>query len=164
MVTVTTPRPFLTDFTLSPPLKFVSRPIFFIFVVLSTGFIIFGRIFYARVFGKTFIRKVLIVGTGRKGRAVLEEIQKHRFAGYRVVGFIGDEDKIDALIDSVPVLGDYAHLDEVARKRKVDDIVVATEHEKNGGLTADLISCMQSGVEVEDMPVLYEKISGRIPY
>ncbi len=148
-----------------PILKFPSRPIFFLNALFVVIFVYLGRLFYTQIFGR-IVQNVLIIGAGESGRRILKEINPHHLAGYRVIGFIDDDkQKLDTTLDGIPVLGDSDRLQEVVKQRNIDYIVVAIPHsEKHKALVNSLISCIQSGVEVEDMAVLYEKVTGRIPF
>ena len=109
-------------------------------------------------------RKVLIIGAGGSGQAILTSIKRHRNSGLVVAGFLDDNlQLIDTSIDGVPVLGNTGQLDEVIGQYKVGMVVVAITHEKSSRLLNNLVRLSFMGVQVIDMPSLYEFLAGKIP-
>ncbi len=106
--------------------KFFSRKVF-LENFLSLCFLLGGW----RVIKRLILRKliaggfhninVLIVGAGKVGGVVLEEIRQNPQWGFHIVGFLDDRKEE---IDGFPVLGKVRDFPSVARKHFVDEIVV----------------------------------------
>ncbi len=144
----------------------IGRGVFILNGILITLFIIGWRILYSYLLEQPiFKRNVLIVGAGWAGKTVLHEINRLQKSGLRTVGFIDDDpQKKGKLIDGVPVLGDRYTIDKVIRKKDIDLIVAAITHEKHADLIKALINCSWKGVDIIDMPALYEQLTGKIPF
>lgn len=61
------------------------------------------------------------------------------------------------------VLGDRHALKRLIRQHGVSTLVLAVTHEVNGELLQTLMDCLELGVEIIPMPVLYEELTGRVP-
>ncbi len=144
----------------------IGRGVFILNGILITLFIIGWRILYSYLLEQPiFKRNVLIVGAGWAGKTILQEINRLQKSGLRTVGFIDDDpQKKGKLIDGVPVLGDRYTIDKVVRKKDIDLIVAAITHEKHADLIKALINCSWKGVDIIDMPALYEQLTGKIPF
>ncbi|MGB8992800.1 MAG: sugar transferase [Desulfobaccales bacterium] len=109
-------------------------------------------------------RKVLIIGAGRAGREILKVINRRQNSGLAVAGFLDDSPhKLGMAIDGVPILGNSGQIDEVIAQFKIGMVVVAITHEKSSALLSSLVRLSLMGVELIDMPNLYEFLAGKIP-
>jgi exopolysaccharide biosynthesis polyprenyl glycosylphosphotransferase len=97
------------------------------FCVISGRFVMRRIIQQLRVKGR-FLTMVLVVGANEEGRAIAEQLQSNRKAGIRVVGFAGDEHKLNesSALDDIPVLGSINSVSELARQYGVQEIIVAS--------------------------------------
>ena len=144
----------------------IGRGVFILNGVLITLFIIGWRILYSYLLEQPiFKRNVLIVGAGWAGKTILQEINVAKKSGMKAVGFIDDDpSKKGNLIDGYPILGDRYSINNVIRQNDVDLIVAAITHEKHADLIKALINCSWSGIDIVDMPAIYEQLTGRIPF
>jgi len=86
-----------------------------------------------RVIKKLILRKlirqgfhnlnILIIGAGRRGEIILDEIKKSPYWGLKVVGFLDDNTKEAA--GGVPVLGKIKNFSAVAKKFFIDEVIIA---------------------------------------
>lgn len=144
----------------------IGRGVFILNGILITLFIIGWRILYSYLLEQPiFKRNVLIVGAGWAGKTILQEINRSQKSGLRTVGFIDDDPrKKGNLVEGVPVLGDRYTIDKVIRQNDIGLIVAAITHEKHADLIKALINCSWSGIDIVDMPAIYEQLTGRIPF
>src|SRR3989339_458147 len=144
----------------------IGRGVFALNGILITLFIIGWRILYSYLLEQAiFKRNVLIIGAGWAGKTILHEIAKSSKSGLRVVGFIDDDQrKKGSLIDGIPVLGNRYTLNNVIHKHDIDLIIGAITHEKHADLIKALINCSWNGIEIVDMPAIYEQLTGKIPF
>jgi lipopolysaccharide/colanic/teichoic acid biosynthesis glycosyltransferase len=61
------------------------------------------------------------------------------------------------------VLGDRHALPDVISQHHVTTLILAITHDVNGELLQILMDCLELGVEIVPMPVLYEQLTGRVP-
>jgi exopolysaccharide biosynthesis polyprenyl glycosylphosphotransferase len=71
---------------------------------------------------------VLVVGIGRVGKIILEEIKKTPWSGLRVVGFL--DDFVEGNVEGVPVLGRLDDFPVVTKKYFIDEAIVTIPSEK----------------------------------
>ena len=144
----------------------IGRGVFILNGILIILFIIGWRILYSYLLEQPiFKRNALIVGAGWAGKTILQEINRSQKSGLRMVGFIDDDPlKKGKLVEGASVLGDRDSIDEVIRQNDVDLIIAAITHEKHADLIKALINCSWKGIDIIDMPAIYEQLTGKIPF
>ncbi len=144
----------------------IGRGVFIINGVLITLFIIGWRILYSYLLDQPIFRKnVLIIGAGWAGKTILREINKSKKSGLKVIGFVDDDlRKQNEVIDGLPVLGNRYALNNIVQQNDITIIIVAITHEKHADLIKILINCSWNGVDIIDMPAIYEQLTGKIPF
>lgn len=123
------------------------------------------RLFYIKVFtARQFVRKVIVIGAGKAGKALIEVAGKMKPSPFEMVGWIDDDpDKVNATVLNYPVLGPGDRLLEITAENGISEIVVAITGELNGELFQSILDARESGVDVTTMPVLYEELISRVP-
>lgn len=144
----------------------IGRGVFVINGVLITFLVIGWRILYSYLLDQPiFKRKVLIVGAGWAGKTILQEINKSRKSGLTVIGFIDDDPlKQGVLVEGLPVFGDRYTIHTIIRQKDVNMVIAAITHEKHADLIKALIHCSWNGIDIVDMPNIYEQLTGKIPF
>jgi Undecaprenyl-phosphate glucose phosphotransferase len=103
------------------------------------------------------VERVAVAGAGELGRRVAETILAHRELGYRVVGFLDDDDGLPAQAPAgLPVLG---RLDEAAaacRAHGLDQIYVALPLEDHAKIVGLIKSLGTECVDVKVVPDLVQ--------
>ena len=107
------------------------------------------------------LRRILVVGTGDEARDVARDIGVK--ARSSLVGFYpaGTDSESNGLSN---VFSRTLTIDEVARKHRVNEIVVAVREQRGGGVQmSDLLACRIRGVRVLDLAGFYEKVHSEVP-
>lgn len=135
------------------------------FLVAASLLTLAWRYLYIRVFtAPAFMRRVLMVGGGKAGQAILQVITGIIPPPFYLVGIIDDDpDKIGTDVMAVPVLAGSNRLLEIAEEERVSDIVVAVSGEMQGDTFQTLLDAQERGMEITRMPVLYEELLSRVP-
>jgi sugar transferase (PEP-CTERM system associated) len=69
----------------------------------------------------------------------------------------------ECCLDRTRILHDKGTILSVAKKYKIDEIIVGVRERRGGGLPADqLLECKLAGIEVVDLPSFYERETGQI--
>lgn len=127
-----------------------------------------------------FSRKVIIVGAGWAGKTIAEAIYQHINPHYQIIGFVDDDPaKLGQMVAlnkrslrtsskgaediRLPVLGASRDLKRIVREHGASEIVLAITHNLHGSLIEALLDCQSLGIQITLMPVLYERITGRVP-
>jgi exopolysaccharide biosynthesis polyprenyl glycosylphosphotransferase len=109
-------------------------------------------------------RKVLVIGAGKAGEEINKVINCCKNSGLKVTGFLDDNpQKIGATVDGTPVLGTSCQLAEMITSHRIDMLVIATTHNNSAGLLNNLVRFSLLGIQLIDMPSLYEFLAGKIP-
>lgn len=123
------------------------------------------RLFYIRIFtDPQFMRRVLVVGGGKAGQAILQVANDLWPPPFYVVGVIDDDpNKANSLIENHLVLGSSDNLLEIIQSHNVSDLLVAITGEMQPRMFQALLQAQELGVEIVRMPKVYEELLGRVP-
>lgn len=113
--------------------KFFSRNVFFSSFVSLCMFLSGWRVIKRLILRKFILdgfnnTNVLIVGAGHAGRAVLEEINKSPWWGFRVIGFL--DDNVDGTVDNIAVLGAIEDSIKIIKKYFIEEVIITIPSEK----------------------------------
>jgi FlaA1/EpsC-like NDP-sugar epimerase len=108
-------------------------------------------------------RRILIYGAGKAGATVLSEIRSNRQLGYQVAGFLDDDpQKRDLRLNGARVLGGVKTLQEVARKNRVEEVLIALPRATGSEITAILEQCRAANIAAKRIPALAELMDHRV--
>jgi exopolysaccharide biosynthesis polyprenyl glycosylphosphotransferase len=135
------------------------------FFVAAPILTLIWRFLYIRIFtAPAFMRRVLLVGGGNAGQALIKVVDDLWPPPFYLVGIIDDDpEKIGTMLDEHPVLGSSDRLLEIIEQESVSDIVVAISGEMQGSTFQNLLDAREGGVEISRMPSVYEELLGRVP-
>jgi sugar transferase (PEP-CTERM system associated) len=108
-------------------------------------------------------RRVLLLGSGSRS-AKVETLEKDAL-GNRKFNLVGclPLTNTDRCINASRMLRDQGSILAIARKHRVDEIVVGVRERRNGGLPSDqLLECKLAGIDVIDLPSFFERETGQI--
>ena len=106
--------------------------------------------------------KVLIVGAGETGIGVLRALRNHPEKGYVPVGFIDDAShKVDRSVAGLEVLGTTRDLTYIARKREIDEVVIAIPSAPGGKIRDIIRQCEYRGCQFRIVPNIHAILEGR---
>ncbi len=162
-----------------PPALPPSRQPLFLSILLPVMLLLVSRGLYLLVFAQPiFRRRTLIVGAGWAGLTIARAMAEYGDSIYDLKGFIDDDpEKADREIvveegDSgvglpqavhLRVLGGRHLLSDALSQYRISTIVLAITKDVSGDLLSLMMDCLQSGVEVVPMPVIYEQLTGKVP-
>jgi FlaA1/EpsC-like NDP-sugar epimerase len=108
-------------------------------------------------------RRILVYGAGKAGVTVLSEIRANHQLGYIVAGFLDDDPRKHGLrLKGVRVLGGRATLEQVAKKHRVEEVLIALPNATGPEITAILEHCRAAGVSAKRIPALFELIEHKV--
>lgn len=126
---------------------------------LSFLFVVAWRMISPSLLGWTSTaRRVLIVGTGEAAVTMLDTLQQIAPQSYDVVGIVGDT------IDSrVLPIGTGQELLDIVIREDVRELVMTTSGRLSDDAFQGVMDAYEQGVVITPMPLLYERLTGRVP-
>jgi FlaA1/EpsC-like NDP-sugar epimerase len=108
------------------------------------------------------LRRLLIVGAGDTGEALLREIRQSKRLPYKVVAFVDDDaEKRRMYIDGVPVVETIAAVPDVVHRFRIDEIIVATPSASGAEMRRIIEVCRAAETPFKVMPATWEVLHGR---
>ena len=133
----------------------------FLFAFVGTAL---ARLIFVRLFKwDAMRRRVLLLGSGSRSVRI-EELEKDQ-EGHRKFNLVGCLPLSDSesSVSKTRILKDQGSILSVAKKYRIDEIVVGVRDRRNGGLPADqLLECKLAGIEILDLPSFFERETGQI--
>jgi len=108
-------------------------------------------------------KRLLIVGAGDAGEHLLRELQRVYSAKYTPVAFADDDArKIGQSIHGIPVLGPLARVPEIAKSKRVDEIIIAIPSATGRDMRRIIDLCKTAGTSIRTMPGIDQLLDGKI--
>ena len=147
-----------------PPLL-IGRGVSLLSVVIVLVSLLSWRILIHYLTGHPEIgERILIVGTGLAAQETAEAAIERRDAGYRISGFIAEND-IDSpeFIAGKAVLGSAFDLESIVKAEKIDRIVIAVRERRGAFPTETLLKMSLAGeVDIEECTSFFERVTGQV--
>jgi FlaA1/EpsC-like NDP-sugar epimerase len=106
--------------------------------------------------------RVLIVGAGESGGAILREIERKPDAGIRAVGMLDDDPrKLGRWVADVPILGTIDDLTEVSEHLDVDQVLLAIPSADSALVRRVADATAALGVPLKVLPSVSELMNGQ---
>lgn len=109
------------------------------------------------------IRRVLIVGAGNAGEALLREILRTGSAQYDCVGFLDDDaPQLHGRIHDVPIVGRTNQIRELCEHYDAQEVLIALPEAGPRQIRRLVEQCEGTGVLFRTLPALTDLIAGRV--
>ena len=124
----------------------------------------FRENYFPAVFSKGGARgKILIIGAGDAGQAIVREIRQNPRLQMEVVGFVDDDpNKGGQCFQGVCVLGRQEDIPGVCRQRDVDEVIIAIPSATGHQVRSIVEHCRQAEVAYKILPGVGDLIDGRV--
>ena len=132
-------------------------------ILLMVGLLLLLRaVGYGFLHHPAFAGRVLIMGSGPLAQKLVETIEAHPHAGYRIVGLVDDARAPEGPPLRYPVYGPLGSLVKIAEEAGVNRVIVAMS-ERRGRLPMDqLLEAQARGILVEDGLRTYEQLTQKL--
>ena len=107
-------------------------------------------------------RRALVVGTDWAAQTIITTIQQNT-SDYQVVGIIGSKSEVGQEVADVEVLGDGESLLHIVMSEGVSEIVLTSTRELSGDVFQGVMDAYERGIVITPMPILYERVTERVP-
>ncbi|NLT43067.1 MAG: undecaprenyl-phosphate glucose phosphotransferase [Anaerolineae bacterium] len=103
------------------------------------------------------VERVLIVGAGEVGRAVIRSIVAHPELGYQIVGFVDDdpEEGVSSL-GRIEGLGSVSRLPSLVQERAVDEVIITLPWMHHRQILTIVDQCQDRNVRARVVPDLFQ--------
>jgi len=109
------------------------------------------------------LTRLLVLGAGNAGEAIVRELRKTPVERYEIVGFLDDAPgKQDARIHGIPVLGPSDQIKAVCEQQKVDEILVAIPSATRKQMRRIIELCEGTGVRFRTVPAMTDLVDGKV--
>ena len=134
-----------------------------IWILTGAGMLVAIRLYMGSSgFEPLLVRRVMVVGTGAEAAAV-EQSLAWASPHVRIVGFypVGPDEA--TVVSRDRILSDGHTLTEVARSRRVDEIIVAVRERRDQSVPLDqLLDCRLAGARVLGLSSYFERTMGQV--
>jgi len=108
-------------------------------------------------------RRALIIGTDWAAETIIEILKRDAAQSYEIIGVIGSPAEIGSKVKGVPVIGEGGDLINYVRRDGVRDLIVTSTRELPGDVFQGVMDAYELGASITPMPLLYERITERVP-
>ncbi len=109
------------------------------------------------------MKRVLIVGAGEAGNAIIKEIVNSRYVNMKIVGIVDDDKtKRGKYMHGIKVIGDRNDIIDIAESRRVDEIIIAMPAASAQETKGILDICKQTGCELKRLPGMFQLVNGDV--
>lgn len=108
-------------------------------------------------------KAVMIVGAGTSGEMLARDLMRNPEMGYRPVAFVDDDGtKQRREVHGIPVVGSCSQLPELAKRLRVDLILIAMPSATSKQMRRVVELCEKTDVPFRTVPHLQDLVSGRV--
>lgn len=108
-------------------------------------------------------KRTIIVGAGDAGNLLLKEIHRQPHSGFRVIGFVDDDQGKQGLkLNNIPVLGHTRQLPALISKHRISEVIIAVPTAHKKFIRQMVTCCKESGVQFKTLPGISDIIDGKV--
>jgi len=131
----------------------------------SMLFSVLGRELYSFLLSKLRERNIiadnlLLVGTGKIARDILNKVKATPQLGYNVVGVVNDRDSHQGKMLGVPIVGNYEMLPDLIDQYHVNQIIIALPDARRAELVELVTLCQRGEVDIKIYPDIFAYMAG----
>lgn len=109
------------------------------------------------------VSKVMVVGAGDAGAAIIKDIKQHPDLGKKVVAAIDDNpNKLNQMIVGVKIVGNHTAIRQVSRKYGVDEIIIAIPSANKKAIQDIVNECNKTRCKMKILPGISDLINERV--
>src|SRR5690606_32469074 len=132
----------------------------FIFISISRLSIKFFERFNERQLSEKLGERVLVIGAGKQGASVVEEMQRNGRLGLSPIAFIDDDPHIKNFsIRGIPVIGGRDVLKEAIKKLAIQKVIIAIPSAPGPLVRGIIDQCLEMGVQAMTIPSMSELLN-----
>jgi exopolysaccharide biosynthesis polyprenyl glycosylphosphotransferase len=103
------------------------------------------------------VQRVLVIGAGTAGQAVLRVLLARKDLGYQPIGYLDDDpERGNVDLGRLRGLGDLSKVEQVIRDEKVDVMMITLSWRYHDRIMALIATCQRANVEVRVVPDVFQ--------
>ena len=107
--------------------------------------------------------RVLVVGSGKAGNSIVQEMQRNPQLGLNPVAFVDDDiEKKGLKIRGIPVMGTRHSLPEIITKMDINKVIIAMPTAPGSEIRDIFSICRKTGVQARTIPGIYEILDDKV--
>lgn len=133
------------------------------------SFLSFSLMFLWRLLNPALIgwasaeRRILIIGTDWAASTIIETLQQHAAHAYNIVGIISETPTEETRLNGIKIKGSGHDLVDVIKAESISEIIVTSTRELPGDIFQAVMDAYELGIAITPMPILYERVTERVP-
>ncbi len=141
-----------------------SRKVLALQMMLVPAFLLLWRTVYFRLFHLARAKSpTLVIGSDETARTAWRLLSLP-ISPFEFKGFVSDELTLDAKADRTPeILGTTRKLTEIIAKLGIRTIVLGIPRSRSTRITRKILEARLLGIEILDMPELYQRLTTKVP-
>lgn len=108
-------------------------------------------------------RHVLIIGTDWSTETIIDALKHRGQHAYTIKGIIGAEGTVGHKIAGVPIIGGSSDLLNFVLRDRISELIFSSGPEMPDDIFRGVMEAYERGVVLTPMPLLYERLTGRVP-
>lgn len=108
-------------------------------------------------------RHVYIVGTDWAAETIIQTLLTEARQSYTVMGVISRAEDVGKTVAGVPVIGTGRELPTLALRDRIREIVITSTLQLDGEIFQAVMDAYERGIVITPMPILYERVTERVP-
>jgi len=149
-------------------IPYIPASIFFIswmlFILSIGGFRLFKRFFqndYIKL--EPYHKKSLIIGAGKAGMIVAQELTHANDTELYPVAFVDDDpQKVGLIITGIPVLGTREDIVKIVKENDIKSVIIALPSAPKSEITKILDICKKTKTKIKIIPKVSDLINGKV--
>lgn len=127
---------------------------YWILAIVSSGFIrsIKRYVFIKMAIKGILSKNVVIIGAGKFGKSVMDEISNYSYLGYHIIGFLDDKEQTN--YKDYTYLGPISSLNKILKSHLIEELIITIPSERN--IVNQIISDFRKiDINIKIVPDLY---------
>ncbi|MDQ7024587.1 MAG: sugar transferase [Anaerolineae bacterium] len=109
-------------------------------------------------------RRALVIGTDWAAQAIIDILLEDALDAYQVLGVIRMSEKDETqTVKSIAVLGNGSDILPIVLREGISELIVTSTRELPGDVFQGVMDAYEHGVAITPMPILYERMTDRVP-
>jgi sugar transferase (PEP-CTERM system associated) len=146
------------------PILLIGEGTFFVSLLFLVFLVVSWRYAYHWMLKRKMLTdKVLILGSGKLSKTIVDEINSRPDSGYQIAGVVSmTSSPSEQIPETIPQFTLNGDLWRMVESRQVRKIVIAMDDRRGKLPLEELLHCRTNGVPVLEGQSFYEKLAGRI--